>query len=46
MEASLRRAVLKALKSFEKEPALVIEPSDGISDVSDEKIVDIRAWLF
>lgn len=50
VEKRLRRAVRKAfkqlLKDIESEPTLVIESGDSESNVSEETIADIRAWLF
>lgn len=50
VEERLRRAVRKAfkqlLKDIESEPTLVIESGDSESNVSEETIADIRAWLF
>ena len=49
-ESRFPLAVLKTLKQvlkgIEGEPALVIESDDGKSDVSEETLADIRAWLF
>lgn len=50
MEARLKKAVRKAfkqlLKDIENEPTLVIESGDSESNVSEETIADIQAWLF
>jgi len=50
MEEQLKKAVQTAvrqlLKNIENEPTLIVESGDGESNVSEETIADIRAWLF
>ena len=46
LQSAVRKALKQVLKGIERKPALVIEPDDGKSDVSEETIADIQAWLF
>ena len=46
LSLAVRKAFRKLLKNIKSEPTLIIEADGSESNVSEETVTDILAWLF